>query len=199
MTIIGVRMYNENTKSVPIVTYVLIALNIIVFFVVEALGSTEDLSDMLLFGASYTPLILGKAQYWRLVSSIFLHFGIMHLSNNMVGLYVIGDQVERAIGSFKFIIIYIIAGVGANIISMFLRLKEEPVVSAGASGAIFGLAGSMLAIALKNRNKNSDISIARIVLMIGLMIYYGFTSSGVDNIAHISGAVIGFLCASVLA
>ena len=123
----------------------------------------------------------------------------MHLSNNMVGLYVIGDQVERAIGSFKFIIIYIIAGVGANIISMFLRLKEEPVVSAGASGAIFGLAGSMLAIALKNRNKNSDISIARIVLMIGLMIYYGFTSSGVDNIAHISGAVIGFLCASVLA
>jgi rhomboid protease gluP len=192
-------MYNENTKSVPIVTYVLIALNIIVFFVVEALGSTEDLSDMLLFGASYTPLILGKAQYWRLVSSIFLHFGIMHLSNNMVGLYVIGDQVERAIGSFKFIIIYIIAGVGANIISMFLRLKEEPVVSAGASGAIFGLAGSMLAIALKNRNKNSDISIARIVLMIGLMIYYGFTSSGVDNIAHISGAVIGFLCASVLA
>jgi len=199
MTIIGVRMYNENTKSVPIVTYVLIALNIIVFFVVEALGSTEDLSDMLLFGASYTPLILGKAQYWRLVSSIFLHFGIMHLSNNMVGLYVIGDQVERAIGSFKFIIIYIIAGVGANIISMFLRLKEEPVVSAGASGAIFGLAGSMLAIALKNRNKNSDISIVRIVLMIGLMIYYGFTSSGVDNIAHISGAVIGFLCASVLA
>jgi rhomboid protease gluP len=192
-------MYNENTKSVPIVTYVLIALNIIVFFVVEALGSTEDLSDMLLFGASYTPLILGKAQYWRLVSSIFLHFGIMHLSNNMVGLYVIGDQVERAIGSFKFIIIYIIAGVGANIISMFLRLKEEPVVSAGASGAIFGLAGSMLAIALKNRNKNSDISIVRIVLMIGLMIYYGFTSSGVDNIAHISGAVIGFLCASVLA
>lgn len=192
-------MYNENTKSVPIVTYVLIALNIIVFFVVEALGSTEDLSDMLLFGASYTPLILGKAQYWRLVSSIFLHFGIMHLSNNMVGLYVIGDQVERAIGSFKFIIIYIIAGVGANIISMFLRLKEEPVVSAGASGAIFGLAGSMLAIALKNRNKNSDISIARIVLMIGIMIYYGFTSSGVDNIAHISGAVIGFLCASVLA
>lgn len=192
-------MYNENTKSVPIVTYVLIALNIIVFFIVEALGSTEDLSDMLLFGASYTPLILGKAQYWRLVSSIFLHFGIMHLSNNMVGLYVIGDQVERAIGSFKFIIIYIIAGVGANIISMFLRLKEEPVVSAGASGAIFGLAGSMLAIALKNRNKNSDISIARIVLMIGLMIYYGFTSSGVDNIAHISGAVIGFLCASVLA
>ena len=192
-------MYNENTKSVPIVTYVLIALNIIVFFVVEALGSTEDLSDMLLFGASYTPLILGKAQYWRLVSSIFLHFGIVHLSNNMVGLYVIGDQVERAIGSFKFIIIYIIAGVGANIISMFLRLKEEPVVSAGASGAIFGLAGSMLAIALKNRNKNSDISIARIVLMIGLMIYYGFTSSGVDNIAHISGAVIGFLCASVLA
>ena len=192
-------MYNENTKSVPIVTYVLIALNIIVFFVVEALGSTEDLSDMLLFGASYTPLILGKAQYWRLVSSIFLHFGIMHLSNNMVGLYVIGDQVERAIGSFKFIIIYIIAGVGAYIISMFLRLKEEPVVSAGASGAIFGLAGSMLAIALKNRNKNSDISIARIVLMIGLMIYYGFTSSGVDNIAHISGAVIGFLCASVLA
>ena len=191
-------MYNENTKSVPIVTYVLIALNIIVFFVVEALGSTEDLSDMLLFGASYTPLILGKAQYWRLVSSIFLHFGIMHLSNNMVGLYVIGDQVERAIGSFKFIIIYIIAGVGANIISMFLRLKEEPVVSAGASGAIFGLAGSMLAIALKNRNKNSDISIARIVLMIGLMIYYGLTSSGVDNIAHISGAVIGFLCASVL-
>ena len=189
-------MYNENTKSVPIVTYVLIALNIIVFFVVEALGSTEDLSDMLLFGASYTPLILGKAQYWRLVSSIFLHFGIMHLSNNMVGLYVIGDQVERAIGSFKFIIIYIIAGVGANIISMFLRLKEEPVVSAGAR---FGLAGSMLAIALKNRNKNSDISIARIVLMIGLMIYYGFTSSGVDNIAHISGAVIGFLCASVLA
>lgn len=192
-------MYNENTKSVPIVTYVLIALNIIVFFIVEALGSTEDLSDMLLFGASYTPLILGKAQYWRLVSSIFLHFGIMHLSNNMVGLYVIGDQVERAIGSFKFIIIYIIAGVGANIISMFLRLKEEPVVSAGASGAIFGLAGSMLAIALKNRNKNSDISIARIILMIGLMIYYGFTSSGVDNIAHISGAVIGFLCASVLA
>lgn len=112
----------------------LIALNVLYFLFLEATGSSENTSFMVAHGAMYAPLVIEKGEYYRLITSVFMHFGISHIMNNMLILFILGDNLERALGHIKYLFFYLICGVGANIVSMAVNLGEyRNVVSAGAS------------------------------------------------------------------
>ena len=180
-------------------TIFLIILNVLVFLVSESAGSSQDVMHMLDLGAAYTPLITENGEVYRLFTSIFLHFGISHLMNNMLVLFVLGSRLERAVGKLRFLAVYLLGGTAANIISMFLELKTgEYSVSAGASGAVFAVMGAMIYIVLRNRGRLEDLTVRQILIMAAFSLYFGFTSTGVDNVAHVGGLLAGFILAVLL-
>ena len=177
----------------------LIVLNVIYFLYLEIAGSSENTLFMIQHGAMYTPLVLGNHEYYRLLTSIFMHFGIEHIVNNMLVLFVLGDNLERALGRVKYLIFYLLSGVGANVVSMMLSINSPvQAVGAGASGAIFGVVGGLLYAVIVNRGRLEDLSTRQLVVMIIFSLYFGFTSTGVDNVAHIAGLVIGIILAVLL-
>ncbi len=179
-------------------TAALIVVNVAVFIFLSFGGMTEDAYYMLQNGAMYLPL-LQQGEYYRMFTSIFLHFGFSHLVNNMLMLGVMGWQLELVIGRIKFLTIYFAAGLGGNVLSALAELKTgEYAVSAGASGAIFGIIGALLYIAVRNHGQIGNVSGQGILIMVALTLYYGFTSSGVDNFAHIGGLAAGFVLAVLL-
>ena len=179
-------------------TVAMIVVNVAVFIFLSFGGMTEDAYYMLQNGAMYLPL-LQQGEYYRLITSIFLHFGFSHLVNNMLMLGVMGWQLELVVGKIKFLIIYFAAGIGGNMLSALVEMRTgDFAVSAGASGAIFGIIGALLYIAVRNHGQIGNVSGQGILVMIALTLYYGFTSSGVDNFAHIGGLAVGFVLAVLL-
>lgn len=176
----------------------LIVLNVIYFLYLEIAGSSENSLFMIQHGAMYTPLVLEYGEYYRLLTSIFMHFGINHIVNNMLVLFILGDNLERALGKVKYLVFYLFCGVGANLVSMFVGMDHSiQTVGAGASGAIFGVIGGLLYVVGVNKGRLEDLSSRQLVIMILFSLYFGFTSSGVDNVAHVAGLVIGMLLAAV--
>lgn len=186
-------------KEKPVITYILLAVNIFYFLFLEAIGNSQSTDFMLRYGAAYTPYILEKGEYWRLVTSMFMHFGIEHIANNMLILYLLGSHLEKTIGKWKYGFVYFVAGIGANVISVLVHMKDaQAVVSAGASGAVFALAGGVLAASIKNRGRLEELTTRQLAIMIVAMLWFGFSATGVDNVAHVSGAAIGFLLTMIL-
>ena len=185
----------EEIKKEP-VTVLLILINTLIFLVVEFTGGSENGQHMLECGAAYAPLILEQGQWYRMFSSMFLHFGIEHLLNNMLVLFVLGSRLEQVIGKIKFLLIYLIGGVLGNVISLLIELRTQDfAVSAGASGAVFAVMGAMIYIVIRNKGWLGDLSMRQILVMAAFSLYFGFTSSGVDNAAHIGGLLAGFVLA----
>lgn len=185
-------------KKEPL-TAVLVILNIIAFVISEIMGGSQDTRVMLEAGAAYTPYILEKGEYYRLFTCMFLHFGIEHLLNNMLILLVIGGRMERTIGKLRFLLIYILGGLGGNIISLFFEMKNMDYgVSAGASGAVFAVMGALIYVVLRHKGRVEDLSTKQIVFMSVLSLYFGFTSTGVDNAAHVGGLLVGAFLAVLL-
>lgn len=177
----------------------LIVINVLVFFLLSLRGDTESGYFMLQYGAMYEPLVTEGHEYYRLITSLFLHFGIQHLLNNMVMLGALGYQLENEIGRIKFLLIYFISGIGGNLCSLYWNVSHgEQVISAGASGAIFGLMGALLYIVAVNRGRLGRLSGRGMLIMVALSLYFGLTSSGVDNSAHIGGLICGILITALL-
>lgn len=186
-------------KPEAICTIALIVINVAVFFILTMFGDTEDAVFMLQHGAMYEPNIIEGHEYYRIFTCLFLHFGITHLLNNMVLLGALGWNLELEIGKVRFVIIYFASGIIGNIVSLFYDLTlEQPAVSAGASGAIFGLMGALLYVVIANRGRLGRLSGRGMLVMVALSLYFGLTSTGVDNLAHIGGVVSGFLLAVLL-
>lgn len=188
-------------KKTPeaVCTVTLIVINIAVFLILSVLGNTEDAVFMMNHGAVYEPLITQRHEYYRLFTSLFLHFGMSHLLNNMVLLGALGWNLEIETGKIRFLIIYFISGLGGNMLSLVYGLSQNyQAVSAGASGAIFGLMGALLYVVIANRGRMGRLSDRGVLFMIILSLYFGFTSEGVDNWAHIGGLVCGFILSVIL-
>lgn len=180
-------------------TVLLVAANVIVFLALSFQGMTEDGRFMLQHGAMYVPYVIGKGEYYRLFTSMFLHFGYDHLFNNMIALAAMGWNLELDMGKIKYLIVYFVSGLAGNILSAWWDIQTGSMaVSAGASGAIFGIIGALLYVAIRNRGRIGDISGRGLVAMVVLTLYYGFTSGGVDNMAHIGGLAAGFLTGILL-
>lgn len=183
----------------PIITIILAAVNIIVFLYLSFLGMTEDASFMARHGAMFVPYVTEQGEYYRIFTSMFLHFDFQHLMNNMVMLIAIGYTLEHAVGKVRFLIIYLVSGAGGTILSMLQDIHTgEYAVAAGASGAIFGLLGATLYVAVRHHGRIGEISGRGLLFIAGLSLYYGYTNGGVDNFAHIGGLLSGFILAVLL-
>ena len=176
----------------------LIALNVLFFLYLEITDSSEDAYFMYTKGAMYAPAVLEDGEYYRLLTAMFMHFGIRHIMNNMLVLFVLGDNLERALGHVKYLIFYLLCGIGSNWVSMMAHSTDTMTVSAGASGAIFGVVGGLLYVVTANKGRLEDLSTRQLVIMIFFSLYLGYTSTGVDNTAHLSGLVIGIVLAIIL-
>lgn len=173
--------------------------NIIVFLLLSFGGRMEDGMYMLEHGAMYVPFVVEYKEYYRLFTCMFLHFGFSHLMNNMLTLVVIGWNVEMFVGKIRFLVIYFLSGLGGDLLSMAVDIwKQDYSVSAGASGAIFGLTGAMLCLAILNHGRAGNITKQGMIVMIFISLYTGFTSGGVDNFAHIGGLLTGCLVTTLL-
>jgi membrane associated rhomboid family serine protease len=181
------------------ITPILIDLNIFIFIAMVFAGlgfiSFKPV-DLLAWGANYQP-VTTNGEWWRLLTSTFLHGGLMHLLANMYGLLFVGIFLEPKLGKTKFLVIYLVTGILASISSLYFH---EPTVSIGASGAIFGLYGVFLALLLTKvfSKAVSKTFLISTLIFIGYNLLMGFAGAGIDNAAHIGGLLSGFIIGLIL-
>ena len=174
----------------PIVTYLLIALNVILY-VIPVLTNSYDviINNFCVYG----PLIKA-GQYYRIITGVFLHGGILHLAFNCYALYVIGSQLESYLGKVRYLIIYLFSAVTASLFSMIFNSNP----SIGASGAIFGLMGALVYFGYHYRVYLGNVLKSQIIPLILFNLLIGALSTGIDNFAHIGGLIGGLLITSAL-
>lgn len=176
----------------PVVTYALIFINIMVFLCMYLFGKgSEDVSTLLQFGANNRYYVVVLHQFYRLLTCSFLHIGVIHLAFNMYALYVIGAQVESFFGKARYLIIYLGSALTASLLSICFSNS----ISAGASGAIFGLLGALLYFGYHYRLYLGSTISSQIIPLIIINLALGFLMSGVDNAAHIGGLIGGIFIA----
>lgn len=163
----------QKRQNLPIVCGTLVVINVIVYLICTFTG------DLLYnIGELDAVAVLRYGEYGRILSSTFLHAGIEHLFNNMVILFFLGAMIEKVTGHLQFLILYLLSGIGANICSLIYKvIAMERIASVGASGAIFGLDGVLLAWILLDRRSMPDVTPKRVILMIALSLYNGFTAA----------------------
>lgn len=158
--------------------------------------------SLIAWGANFLPFSLGEAP-WRLVTSLFLHIGFMHLLFNMFALYYFGQVAERMFGAVNFLALFLLSGVGGNLLNNFLGLHsvmagEPPIISAGASGGIMGIGMALLVTALtKTSFNNFALNFRSLLIVMAINLGYGFLVGGIDNASHVGGAIIGGLLGMV--
>jgi rhomboid protease GluP len=180
------------------VARILIAMNVVLFLAMVASGvpvMSPTAPNLIQWGADFGPRTIGGGEWWRIFTSMFLHIGIIHIAFNMFVLWQIGPFVERLLGNIGFSIVYMVSGIAGA----FVSLAWNPyLVSAGASGAIFGLYGALLGFLLMRRDSIPSEVLEPLtknaLIFIGYNAVYGFIRSGTDVAAHVGGLAAGFLC-----
>lgn len=191
----GERLAKIFTNKSSFITYTIIIICVMVFGLMYILGNgSMDEGTLLAFGANWG-LLTKNGEYFRLLTCAFLHIGIVHLLFNMYALYVIGPQVESFFGKFKFILIYLLSAISASTLSLIFN---DNVISAGASGAIFGLLGALLYFGYYYRVYLGNVLKSQIIPIILINLLFGFVVSGVDNAAHVGGLIGGVLTSMAL-
>lgn len=196
---VGQWIINHTLRNPAPVTVCIILLNILVFLAVIMYGSVSNLEYMVSVGALYAPYVFEKSQFYRLFTCMFLHFGAEHLGANMLSLAVFGSRVEKLIGHGKYLLLYILSGLSASMVSIGAGvLLHNTSVSAGASGAIFGVIGAMFVILIRNRGRLGNMTVGRAGFLIAYSVFSGFMAHGIDNAAHIGGLIMGLLLGFIL-
>ncbi len=173
----------------PIVTWVLLGIIVVVFGVETIAGGSTDTEVLVRMGAKVTALI-ANGEAWRLFTAMFLHIGFLHLALNGYALIAIGTELERVVGWQRFLVVYLLSGLLGSLASYAF----SPSLSAGASGAIFGLIGALAAFFLLHRQQLGTWGqrrLANIAFLIVANIVLGFSQPSIDNMAHLGGLVAG--------
>lgn len=180
-----------------IVTWLIIAVNVIVWVLMELNGGSDNLDTLITFGAKVNDLI-DRGEVWRLFTAMFLHIGIIHLAVNQYSLYVVGALLERFIGAVRFTVLYVVAGLCGSLASYWFSPNA---ISAGASGAIFGLLGALGVFFLLHRTlfgSAANRMLSNIVLVAAINLALGASFPGIDNWAHVGGLLGGILTGALL-
>jgi rhomboid protease GluP len=181
----------------PVATFTILALTFAVFLLMTFAGGSRNPEVLLTFGASYGPY-LRRGEYWRLIMPMFLHIGWLHLLVNAYALFILGPILERVYGYGRFATLYVATGVGSSLLSMSLSNN----IAAGASGAIFGIAGAMVVTGYLHRDlipPRWGRAFGRGILpFILLNLIFGFSVRGIDNWGHLGGLVSGILLALLI-
>ena len=182
-------------KTFPWVTAALILANVGYFIVLAVKGDPLDAGFMYRMGASYAPAVFRDHEYWRLLTAMFMHFGVGHLLSNMLYLVLVGYRLERSQGHVRFLVLYMLCGLLASLVSvLYYWFTGKDAVCAGASGAVYGLIGAMLVLMIRNRNQNAvRANIPRTAFIILFIVWSSTASESVDAAAHIGGLVSGAL------
>jgi rhomboid protease GluP len=174
------------------ITYTLIFINIAVFILMTLAGGSTNYKNLILFGAKVNPLI-EEGQYWRLLTSVFIHIGFTHLLFNTYALMVMGKFAEKIFNHGKLLLIFLFSGISGSLLSFIF----SPKISAGASGAIFGLLGAIVVYGWKNSFLWRSGLITNLLIILGINLVFGMVAPGLDNYAHfgglIGGAFLGFI------
>lgn len=180
------------------ITPALMAINVLVFGLMVAAGvgvMSPSIDGLIRWGANYGPLTTA-GQWWRVLTSVFVHIGVVHVAMNMIGLWQIGLLVERLLGNRGFLAVYLFSGVCGALTSV---VWNPFVVSAGASGAVFGVYGALLAFLLRHRGSIPGPVLQPLLrsalIFVGLNVVYGVQAKGIDMAAHAGGFVAGFVAA----
>lgn len=183
-------------EKIPYITYALIIINVLVFISMYIFGhGSEDIRTLYSFGALDKVSVVNYHEYYRLITSAFLHKGFLHLICNMYALYILGSEIESYFGKLKYLFIYFISALVGSLVS--LVFISENTISAGASGAIFGLMGALLYFGYYYRAMLNNAITKQIVPLILLNLFIGFISSDINNFAHLGG-LFGGLIASMI-
>lgn len=174
----------------PSITYIIIGICVFLFIMMYIFGNgSESTSTLIKFGANYD-LLTKSGEYYRLFTCMFLHIGIWHLLCNMYSLYIIGKEIENLYGKSKYLVIYVLSGLCGSILSLAF---SHNTISAGASGAIFGLLGALLYFGYYYRTYLGATIRSSIIPVIILNLIIGLLTPGISNSAHIGGLVGGIL------
>lgn len=198
------------------VTLVLLVLNIVGYIFCTQMGEV-----VYTIGSMNAEKILVAHEYYRFLTSVFLHADIEHLVSNMIFLFGLGQMVEQVVGHISFSIVYLLSGFGGSIFSILYAVLTGKIYDAvGASGAIFGLVGALFILVvardLKRRSHSQgtveildqrgrqmpgayeSVSVGRIIFAVVYMIYSGSRAAGVDNAAHVGGLLCGIMIMAVI-
>jgi rhomboid protease GluP len=179
----------------PRVTYVMMGILVVVFVIETLAGGSEKSSVLINLGANFGPLVT-TGEYWRLFTANFLHIGLMHIAFNLYALYIVGTEVEMYYGPVRFLVIYLLSALCGALASYAFTYG----LSAGASTAVFGLIGTLVAFFTRNREVFGEMSrtrLSNLVIVIAINVFYGLSVPTIDNWGHaggfIGGAILGWL------
>jgi membrane associated rhomboid family serine protease len=176
-----------NTYARPVITQLIVGICVALFVLSFGTNQNEMFSN---FGLNPI-LVQYYGEYYRLITSMFLHVNFMHIAFNMLALWQVGLVLENRLGKFKFSVIYFLSGIAGGLLSVYMN--EPYAFSVGASGAVFGLFGAYVAI---SRRLNSD---ARgMLVMIAINLGIGFVVPNIDWHGHVGGLVAGFLLGNLV-
>ncbi|MGO2232094.1 rhomboid family intramembrane serine protease [Psychrobacter sp.] len=190
-------------KKAPVTT--LLIISFVALFILQVLTGVDannpSTESLLMWGANALPFTMSD-EPWRLVSSAFLHIGLMHLLFNGFAMYFFGQVAEPMFGSVKFLALFLLAAVGGNLLNNhvtwmgILDGTGQPGISAGASGGIMGIGAALLIAALFKISVNGMVlNLKSLIFIMGINLIYGFAVPGIDNAGHIGGAITGLLIA----
>ncbi len=175
-----------------------ILIGLLIVFLIEVfLGGSENINVLMKMGAMNNYAVVAGHQWWRLFAAQFLHIGVMHLVANAIIIYYMGQYMEPIMGHVRFLVTYLLAGIGGNLFS--LAFSSDRGLSAGASTALFGLFGAMVAIGLRNLHNPMISFLGRQALVLALInLALDIFVPGIDIWGHIGGLITGFLLAIIL-
>jgi rhomboid protease GluP len=188
----------------PRAIWAILAINVLIFIVPMlldlfiAVGGLPVSEYILVLGAKDNEAIKQGGQYYRLLTAMFLHGGLLHILFNSFSLYMLGPETERIYGTARFLALYFIAGLAGSVASYAF----SPALSVGASGAIFGLGGGLVAFYYISRKLFGEISrqqLGNLITILMINLFIGFSTPRIDNLAHVGGLIGGALAGLLLA
>ncbi|KRG32823.1 rhomboid family intramembrane serine protease [Psychrobacter sp. P11G3] len=194
-------------KTAPVTTLLLASfIGLFIMQVLTGVDANNPSTEALLkWGANALPYTM-QDQPWRLVSSAFLHIGLMHLLFNGFAMYFFGQIAEPMFGSAKFLALFLLAAIGGNLLNSYVTWQSildgtgQPGLSAGASGGIMGIGAALLIAALFKISVNGIVlNLKSLIFIMGINLVYGFAVPGIDNAGHIGGAITGLVIALAFA
>jgi len=183
-------------------TQILLALNLVMFAGEIYLGGSDDPQALYRLGALFAPAV-HAGQWWRLIASLFLHWGPVHLAMNMVGLWLLAPFCELSLGFWRFLLVYLSSGIGSmGLVLFFASRANGDQLTVGASGCVMGLIGATAALMLRGWLRDKALSARRrlgaMLAIVAMQTLFDAMVPQVSMTAHLSGVVIGFVAATVL-
>lgn len=177
-----------------IMTYLLIVINTLIWLAMELTGGSYDPNNLLRFGAIYMPLIIEENEYWRLFTANFIHIGATHLFFNSFSLFIFGSRLEKYMTRLQFLIVYISSGLFGAAFSFTSHLiSDRLAITAGASGAIYGLIGSIIVCSRVTGKAIDGLNDYIMIIFFIMGMAISLASPNVDSIAHVGGFIGGIL------